>query len=294
MKFVTFHAGDGVARLGVYVQDGRVLDLVRSFPSNSVFLNMLSFIEAGEDAVELVRRTIRQGDYQPGLLHDEDAIKILAPIPKPNRNIYCVGLNYAEHSEEWTGNQSLPQFPVIFTKVPTTVIGTNDTIQSHQGLTHELDYEAELAVVLGKGGRDIPKEAVMDHIFGYTMVNDITARDLQRHHQQWFIGKSLDTFCPMGPYLIHKSSVPDPHQLNIGCKINGEQRQSSNTRNLIFDIYTIISTISRGHTFEAGDIIATGTCAGVGMSFNPPKYLKQGDLVEVEVEGLGILRNVVG
>lgn len=292
MKFITFKRGDNRLRVGLLESEKMVIDLTGTGEKYPYFSDMQSLINAGNVAIEKINEIITSGENIERV--EIDTITILAPIPRPNRNIYCVGLNYVEHNEEFGGTKSeLPEAPIIFTKVPTTVIGCEEEIYSHPGVTDEIDYEAELGVIIGKSGSNISQEEAMDFVFGYTIINDVTARDLQRIHKQWFIGKSLDTFCPMGPYLAHYSSIKEPHNLNISCKVNGELRQSSNTRNLIFDIPTIISTISKGHTLEAGDIIATGTCAGVGMAFNPPRFLQKGDVVEVEIEKLGSLRNVV-
>jgi 2-keto-4-pentenoate hydratase/2-oxohepta-3-ene-1,7-dioic acid hydratase in catechol pathway len=227
---------------------------------------------------------------------------VLAPITQPRRNIFCVGKNYHEHAAEFSKSgfdssakegELAPDFPVVFTKPASTVIGPGDAIPSHPDVTSQLDYEAEFAVVIGKAGRGIKKADAFDHIFGYTIVNDFTARDLQKKHRQWFIGKSLDGFCPMGPYLVTNDEV-DAQNLDIKCWVNGELRQNSNTSLLIFDIPTIIETLSAGMTLQPGDVIATGTPAGVGIGFNPPKWVKTGDTIKIEVQGLGVLENPVG
>ena len=227
---------------------------------------------------------------------------VLAPITQPRRNIFCVGKNYHEHAAEFSKSgfdssakegELAPDFPVVFTKPASTVIGPGDAIPSHPEVTSQLDYEAEFAVVIGNAGRGIKKADAFDHIFGYTIVNDFTARDLQKKHRQWFIGKSLDGFCPMGPYLVTNDEV-DAQNLDIKCWVNGELRQNSNTSLLIFDIPTIIETLSAGMTLQPGDVIATGTPAGVGIGFNPPKWLKTGDTIKIEVQGLGVLENAVG
>lgn len=293
MKFITFETKNNEQRLGLVQDDEIVIDLITLEPNNKSFTSMLDLINAGSEALDILKKKLKSTISDRAIVNKTD-IKIIAPIPRPNRNIYCVGLNYAEHNDEFSGeNSSIPEAPIIFSKVPTSVIGPEQPVDSHPNITNEVDYEAELGVIIGIGGRDIPKENVYDHIFGYTVINDITARDLQRVHKQWLLGKSLDTHCPMGPYIVHKDEISDPENLNIMSKVNGELRQSSNTKHMIFDIPTIISTISKGHTLEAGDIIATGTCAGVGMGFNPPKYLKSGDVVEVEVQDVGLLRNPI-
>jgi 2-keto-4-pentenoate hydratase/2-oxohepta-3-ene-1,7-dioic acid hydratase in catechol pathway len=224
-------------------------------------------------------------------------IELLAPIIKPNRNIFCLGINYREHAYEFEkttdASKAIPKDPIVFSKLPTTVIGPEQPILSHSQVTSELDYEGEFAIIIGKEGTNIRKEDAFDYIFGYTIINDVTARDLQRKHKQWLLGKGLDSFGPMGPYIVTKDQLPDPQNLSLLTKVNGEVRQNSNTELLIFDIPTIIATLSNGITLKPGDIIATGTPKGVGMGFEPPKFLKPGDVVEIEIEGIGVLRNHV-
>jgi 2-keto-4-pentenoate hydratase/2-oxohepta-3-ene-1,7-dioic acid hydratase in catechol pathway len=228
---------------------------------------------------------------------------LLAPIPRPHRNIFCVGKNYREHAREFTksgfdssarsAGEAIPDVPIIFTKVPETVIGGGEEILYPTGISAALDYEAELGVVIGKGGRHIPRSAAADCVWGYTIINDVTARDWQARHKQWFLGKSFDTFCPMGPWLVTADEV-DASNLSIRCWVNDELRQDANTGDLIFDIPTLIETISSGITLYAGDVIATGTPKGVGVGFDPPRYLRPGDCVRIEIDGLGILVNRVG
>lgn len=215
-------------------------------------------------------------------------IKLLAPIPRPRKNIMCMGRNYAEHARE--GGAAPPEVPVFFTKPPTAVIGPDAAITYHRA-THALDYEVELAVVIGRRGRDIPAARAQDYVFGYTIMNDVTARDLQRRYQQWFKGKSLDTFAPMGPWIVHRAAFPNPQQLRLTMRVNGETRQDSSTSKMLFSVAQLIETLSAGMTLEPGDIIATGTPEGVGLGFTPPKWLQVGDVVEAEVEGIGVLRN---
>lgn len=230
-----------------------------------------------------------------------DGVAILAPVDRPRRNIFCVGKNYHEHAAEFSKSgfdssakegEHAPEAPVVFTKAYSTVIGPHAKIPSHRDVTSQLDYEAELAVVIGKAGRGIKKSDALKHVFGYTIVNDFTARDLQKLHRQWFLGKSLDGFCPMGPYLVTADDV-DSQNLSIKCWVNDELRQDSNTQLLIFDIPTLIETISAGIELQPGDIIATGTPAGVGIGFNPPKFIRSGDVIRIEVDGLGVLENEV-
>ncbi|WP_047154349.1 fumarylacetoacetate hydrolase family protein [Aneurinibacillus tyrosinisolvens] len=224
-------------------------------------------------------------------------VTLQAPLPDPKRDIICLGLNYHEHALEYTTAmeeaKNVPQYPIVFSKATTAVIGTNQEIKSHRNVTNQIDYEAELAIVIGKEGTNISEEEAYDYILGYTIINDVTARDLQKKHSQWFLGKGLDTFGPMGPYLVTADEIPAPVHLNIQCRVNGEVRQNSNTELLIFDIPTIIKTVSAGITLQPGDIIATGTPKGVGIGFQPPRFLQEGDIVEVEIEKIGVLTNTV-
>lgn len=221
-------------------------------------------------------------------------VTLLAPIPRPGKNIFCIGKNYREHAIELGSEADVPEHIMVFTKAPTTVIGPNEVVLSHREVTSQLDYEGELAVVIGKRGRAIKREEALDYVFGYTIINDVTARDLQSRHKQFFIGKSLDTTCPMGPWIVDKSEIDNPNHLNIETRVNGEVRQSSNTEKFIFPIEEIISVLSAGMTLEPGDIISTGTPAGVGKGMKPPKFLRPGDQVEVTIEKIGTLVNRIG
>ena len=230
------------------------------------------------------------------------SVKLKAPVPLPLRNIMCVGKNYHEHAKEFSASgfdssstgaaDAIPTAPIIFTKVPQSVIGPDEPIRYPAGVSDQLDYEAELAVIVGTGGRGIAKADAMKHVWGYTIVNDVTARDLQARHKQWFLGKSMDTFAPMGPWCVTADEV-DLTSAGIRCWVNGELRQNAKIADLIFDIPTLISTISAGITLMPGDIIAAGTPAGVGIGFKPPKFLKKGDVVAMEVDGIGRLTNPV-
>ena len=230
------------------------------------------------------------------------SVQIDAPIPRPPRNVLCVGKNYHEHAKEFTRSgydssasqpsEAVPTAPIIFTKAPECVIADGADIRYPTGVSDSLDYEAELGVIIGRAGRAISKARAYDHVCGYTIINDVTARDLQSRHKQWFLGKSLDTFCPMGPWLVTADEV-DPENLSVKCWVNDELRQDANTRDLIFDIPTLIETISAGLTLQPGDVIATGTPAGVGIGFDPPKFLRRGDRVAIEIAGLGRLSNKV-
>ncbi|MCA0149005.1 MULTISPECIES: fumarylacetoacetate hydrolase family protein [Rossellomorea] len=285
MKFVSY-AVEGNETYGVEVE-GRIIDLagVDELPGD-----LLQGIEAGEDFLKRAEAVLREkGGALPSFRKDE--VQWLSPIPRVKRNIMCVGKNYREHAIEMGGEQDIPKNIMIFTKATHTVIGHGETVLHHDDITEELDYEGELAVIIGRKGRGISPEEAMDHVFGYSILNDITARDLQKKHGQFFIGKSLDTTCPMGPSLVTKDEVDDPQNLSITTKVNGEIRQSSNTGQMIFSIPTIISTLSKGMTLLPGDVIATGTPSGVGKGYNPPRFLRKGDVVEIEIEGLGILTN---
>lgn len=225
-------------------------------------------------------------------------VKLLPPIV-PRRNIFCVGKNYRAHAKEFAGSgyeagavkgAEIDEYPAVFSKTPSTVIGHTDTVSLHPHVTSEVDYEAELALIIGKPGRDIAPEKAFEHIWGYTIVNDVTARDRQKNHKQWFLGKTLDTFCPMGPWITTADEL-DATRLDLQCWVNGELRQSANTSDLIFDIPTLISTLSAGLMLQPGDVIATGTPAGVGIGFNPPRFLKSGDEVTITISGIGTLSN---
>lgn len=224
------------------------------------------------------------------------------PPIHPRRNMFCVGKNYHEHAAEFsksgfdsstTTEDVVPKFPIIFTKAYNTLIANGDEIPRHANVTSQLDYEAEFAIIIGKTGRGIKKDDAYDHVWGYTVANDVTARDLQKNHKQWHLAKSLDGLCPMGPWITTADEI-DPQNASIKCWVNGELRQDSNIGQLIFDIPTLIETISAGIELTPGDVIITGTPVGVGIGFTPPKFLENGDVVRVEVEGMGTLENRVG
>lgn len=230
------------------------------------------------------------------------ATSLLAPIDRPPHNIMCVGKNYRAHAREFAGSgfdssaagaaDALPEHPIIFTKPASSISSPSAEIPLWPGLDEAVDYEAELAVVIGRGGRCIGRADAMKHVFGYTVVNDVTARDLQQRHKQWFLGKGIDGFCPMGPWITTADEV-DLQALRVRCTVNGEVRQDASVADLIFDVPTLIETISRSVTLSPGDVIATGTPEGVGIGFNPPRFLRDGDVVECAITGLGSIRNVV-
>jgi 2-keto-4-pentenoate hydratase/2-oxohepta-3-ene-1,7-dioic acid hydratase in catechol pathway len=225
------------------------------------------------------------------------AVQLQAPLPVPRRNVWCVGRNYHAHAKElatsvFKASNADPQaWPIVFTKVPECVVGPTDEVHlPGAAISDQIDYEAELAVVIGKGGKNITQADAMSHVYGYTIVNDVTARDVQMRHQQWDMGKSFDTFCPMGPWIVTADEM-DGRKTRVRCWVNGELRQDGPTENMIFDIPTLIETISRGITLYPGDIIATGTPAGVGMGLNPPRYIASGDVIRVEIDGIGQIEN---
>ncbi len=298
MRVVRYCAGGGAA-LGVLGDEGRSL----------LNIDEALGIETGGEICRLLDQWAPEfeGQLRASELArpvSEAGLEILAPCAPLRRNVFCVGKNYREHALEFersgfdssspdgSRNSSSDELPVIFTKATTSVIGPGQAICAHRSLTKALDYEAELAVVIGLGGRGISKESAYEHVFGYTILNDITARDLQQGHKQWFMGKSLDTFCPIGPWVVTAGET-DASSLRIRSWVNDEPRQDANTGELIFDIPTLISTISAGITLLPGDVIATGTPSGVGLGFDPPRFLKPGDVVTVEIEGLGRLTNPV-
>ncbi len=256
--------------------------------------DMNALIDYYDDSIHLkMDRWIKERDSSPIPLTD---IKLEAPILYPKRNVICLGKNYADHIKEirgYAGPSDIPEYPIYFTKSAYPCIGTGDTILKHENATGKIDYEVELGVVIGKRGINIPEDEAESYIFGYTVGNDISARDLQKQHVNWFKGKSLQSHCSIGPWIVHKSLIPFPVKLDIKSWVNHELRQDSNTENLIFDIPNIISDLSKGMELLPGDIILTGTPAGVGLGFDPPKYLKSGDQVTCTIEKVGTLVNYV-
>ena len=290
MRLVTFRDARGT-RIGALDEAGKVLDLLAADPS--LPRDMLALIAGGEAALAAARAAEDKAPVAEGAT-------ILAPIPRPAKNIFCVGKNYHEHAKEFassgfdaTAKEVVPEAPVVFSKPPTSVIGPHDPIPSFLDASHSTDYEGEIAVVIGKGGRGIGEADAYAHVFGYTIVNDVTARTLQHRHRQWILGKGIDGFCPMGPAIVTADAAGTPPKLAISTWVNGELRQRAPINDLIFAIPTLIATISAAITLEPGDIIATGTPAGVGIGFTPPKFLKPGDKVRIEVPGIGVLENPV-
>jgi 2-keto-4-pentenoate hydratase/2-oxohepta-3-ene-1,7-dioic acid hydratase in catechol pathway len=292
MRLVTFRrAGRLEQRAGVLRRDSGIVDLAAADPLLGG--GILALIAAEPALLERARALSAQA------LAVEDAV-LCAPLPRPAKNIFCVGKNYREHAAEFAGSgfdatakEVVPEAPVVFSKPPTSVIGPGEPIPSRLDPTNSVDYEGELAVVIGRAGRGIRKAEALAHVFGYTIVNDVTARTLQHKHRQWILGKGIDGFCPMGPAILTADEVPDPAALRVTTHVNGEKRQDAPVSDLIFDIPTLIEVISAGITLEPGDIIATGTPAGVGIGFDPPRFLKPGDTVRIEVQGIGVLENPV-
>lgn len=291
MRLVTFRAADGAARLGA-VADDRLIDLA-SASGGTLPSEIVAFIEAGPTALARARELL-QSNPAGGPIGD---VRLLAPMPRPRRNVFCLGLNYRAHAAEATQfgvAQKDPEYPIFFTKPSSTVVGPDAAIEVNTDVTKEVDWEVELTVVIGPGGTNIPRASALDHVFGYTIANDVSARDLQfRHGGQWFKGKGLDTFCPLGPWIVTADEVADPANLDVLLRVNGIEKQHSNTSKLIFDIPTTIASLSEGLTLEAGDLILTGTPEGVGFARKPPEFLEDGDVVECEVSGIGVLRNPV-
>jgi len=295
MKFLTLE--DGL--LGVLLET-KVIDVTeagRVLGAAPGVQTLAQLVEAGDETAQVVWQLAKHAAAQGIACRDYAEVRPMAPIPQPRRNLICLGKNYREHAKEMARKMGTsmesPSHPIFFTKATTSVIGPNDPIPRHSGITTKVDYEAELAIIIGRGGSGIPRERAMEHVFGYTILNDVSARDLQKDHQQWFLGKSLDGFAPMGPIVAHRCIMPAPHDITISCWVNGELRQHATLAELIFDIPTIIATLSAGMTLLPGDIIATGTPAGVGMGFEPARYLQPGDEVVMEITGVGRLRNPV-
>lgn len=292
MRFVSFRKDDQVSIGGLVPNKETLVDLTKK----GLPADLTSLIEMGEEGLSMAEIAIQEGSQI-----SMKEIEILAPFPCPKRNVMCVGKNYFEHSKEFensgfdstSGGQTVPDAPVIFTKATTSIIGPGMPIPASSDPSSSTDYEGELGVVIGQRGRNISKADAFNYIYGYTIINDVTARNLQQLHKQWFLGKSLDGFCPMGPLLVTADEIDDVTTLNLRTHVNKELRQDACVKDLIFDIPTIIATLSSLFTIVPGDIIATGTPAGVGIGFKPPKFLKPGDLVTIEIDQLGILENPV-
>ena len=294
MHFVTF-VKNNKTNVGIIESNDTLIDL--SFYSPEIPNDLNQIIES--NSLEKIKN-IKKNPKAESIVNNKD-VTLLAPIPVPRRDIICVGLNYHDHAKEFqssgydtnTSKKAAPDHPIIFTKATTSVIGPGESIPSKNDPTNSIDYEGELGLVIGKRSRNIKKADAYGIIFGYTIINDVTARDLQNLHKQWFLGKSPDGFCPMGPAIVTADEIPDATKLKLVTKVNGEVRQDAKVSDLIFDIPTLIETITSTMTLIPGDIIATGTPVGVGIGFNPPKFMKSGDKVSVAISGLGELNNNV-
>src|SRR5690606_264066 len=299
MKLLTYLTSDNEPR-AAFIHNNKAVDLedfgdVANFPLPN---NLLELIDMGIEVIDEINsllEDISENELNE-ISYDLNEIQITAPIPKPRKNIIGIGLNYTEHVAEsartldTTGK--LPQKPIIFSKPPTTVTGPNTNVLLNKNLTQQLDWEVELAVVIGKKGKHVAKENALDYVFGYTIINDISARDCRREGQ-WIVSKGQDTFAPMGPFLVTKDEIENPHNLNLSLKLNGIEKQNSNTQFMLFNINDLVEDLSTVFTLEAGDIIATGTPAGVGAGRNPQEFMKDGDIMECYVENIGTLTNTV-
>jgi len=297
MRLLTYERA-GEPRLGLLLRE-RIVDLaaVAAELKLEMPVDMLAFIEASNALLGLVEEIRGRLESDRELLARHSQLlsesRLLAPIPRPRRNLVCVGLNYAEHAAESRVTQGLPEHPVYFTKPPSTVIGPEAPIPWHGHVSTRIDWEVELVAGIGGSGRDISEEDALDHVFGYTIGNDITARDLQAKHQQWYKGKGLDGFCPLGPWIVTADELGDPQDVQLRLRVNGESKQDANTSDMIFGVAKLVSVWSQGMTLEPGDLLMTGTPSGVGFARKPPEYLKPGDVVEAEIDRIGLLQNVV-
>ena len=294
MKFVTF--SDGARKgVGLLTDDGYAFfDLT----AGGLAIDMLDLIGNFGDRREAMGSLRTQSPARP-----LDSVKIVAPIPTPRRNIFCIGKNYREHAVEFgasgfdsgtLGGSETPEYPIVFSKPPSAVIGPGEPVKSYLDPYASVDYEGELAIIIGKSGRVAEDDDPMSFVFGYTIINDVTSRELQRRHKQWLLGKGIDTFAPMGPAIVVTAAMPDLASPRIRTFVNGEKRQDARLGDLIFDIPTLVQAIGKSICLQAGDIIATGTPVGVGIGFKPPRYLVPGDVVRVEIDGIGSIENPIG
>lgn len=287
MRLATYESGGEV---GVGAIDGdEIVDLASGGVASFDMVDMIA-----DWSLDSAMEALRSGNRLP-----MSTVRLLAPL-RMRKNIVCVGRNYRDHAQEFSNSgfdasekRTIPNSPVIFTKAPTSVIGQGDAIVLSNDPTGTTDYEGEMAVVIGRRGKNVSREEALSYVFGWTIINDVTARDLQKRHVQWFVGKSPDTFCPMGPCITTRDELPDIRTSWIRTYVNGALRQEAPISNLIFDTESLIATLSEVMTLEPGDVIATGTAAGVGIGFDPPRYLVSGDVVEVSIDGIGTLRNPV-
>jgi 2-keto-4-pentenoate hydratase/2-oxohepta-3-ene-1,7-dioic acid hydratase in catechol pathway len=296
MKLCTFSPlPSGQPRPGLVLDDKRIVDIPAALGADADTSTMLGIVRAGPAMMSRLRALAAKTAAATVAITD---VKLHAPIPRPAKNVFCVGWNYLEHFEEGAkklqDNRELPKWPVFFSKATTAVTGPFDTIPFDAKISTSLDWEVELGVVIGSDGKNIGEGDAMRHVFGYTVINDVSWRDLQRRHGgQWHKGKSLDGTCPMGPWIVTADSI-DPTNLRVTCRVNGVTKQDSNTKFLYFKLPRLIADLSMGQTLEAGDVISTGTPEGVGFARTPPEFMKPGDLLETEIEGIGTLRNPIG
>lgn len=295
MRFLNYATENG-ACLGLQTKDGGILPLRSVLPAEvGTMQDLINHYGTDFDRLaDLAARAEKMVDTPLS----PDSVTLLPPFEETRHDVICVGLNYKEHVNEtnraFSTDYELPKAPIYFSKRVSAPKGHNGVIERHASLTEKLDYEAELGVIIGREGRDIAHDDALGHVFGYTIINDVSARDLQQLHAQWYRGKSLDTFVAMGPCVVTADELTDPHALDISCIVNGELRQQSRTDMLIFNINELIASLSSGMTLHAGDIIASGTPSGVGMGLNPPKFLQTGDTIECRVQGIGSLTVRVG
>ena len=291
LNLITFADAAG-SRAGVLLSGGRVLDLAVAMPPAR---DMLAVIDGGAPMLAAIRALA--ANPPANALLALSSVALQAPIPKPRRNVFCVGRNYMDHVAEGDRTRGItqsevPKYPQFFTKAADCVIAPGANVPTHEGVTKWLDYEVELVAIIGTAGRDIPKEKALEHVYGWTIGNDVTGRDLQRRHGQWFKGKSLDRSCPLGPVIVPAGDL-NAADLAISLKLNGEQRQASRTSKMIFDVTEIIHQLSSGFTLLPGDVIMTGTPEGVGYAMQPPQTMKAGDVMELTIEGIGTLTNTI-
>jgi 2-keto-4-pentenoate hydratase/2-oxohepta-3-ene-1,7-dioic acid hydratase in catechol pathway len=296
MKLCTYAPlPSGQPRPGLVIEDKRLIDIPAALGSDADTNTMLGIIQAGPAMLDRLRNLEKS---PPAAMASIGDVKLLAPIPRPVKNVFCVGWNYLEHFDEGAkklqDNRELPKWPVFFSKATTAVNGPFDRVPFAANVSTSLDWEVELGMIIGTTGKDITEGDAMRHVFGYTVVNDVSWRDLQRRHGgQWHKGKSLDGTCPMGPWIVTADSI-DPNDLRVTCRVNGVTKQDSSTKFLYFKLPRLIADLSAGMTLEAGDIISTGTPEGVGFARTPPEFLKPGDLLETEIQHIGVMRNTIG